>query len=274
MNPLISVVMSVFNGEKTVGDAMASILQQSFRDFEFIIINDASTDNSRKILESFSDPRILLIHNEINMGQARSLNRGIVMAKGRYIARLDADDIAHPTRLELQVNIMESHPAYGVLGSRSVIFFGNNSPLWPKEIPTSPPPRDITGKIFKFNPLNHSSILMRRSVFYRAGRYDEARKGQIDYDLWIRIAATQYRLGIINVKLVGQRLHKDQFFEKRNRLFYLLGSAQTQLRAIYSLNAPLHNYFFVPFKFIYGLLPQKLRGYLHNVKEIIHEEFV
>ena len=115
-DPKISVVMAVYNGEKYLREAIDSILNQTFKDFEFIIVNDGSTDRTREILESFIDPRIVLIHQE-HMGLTKSLNRGIALAKGKYIARQDADDISMAERLEKQFNFLESHENVALLGT-------------------------------------------------------------------------------------------------------------------------------------------------------------
>ena len=116
-SPIVSVVMSVLNGERFLREAVESILDQSLREFEFIIINDGSTDFSGSILDSYQhkDPRLRVVHQE-NMGLVESLNRGCGLARGKYIARMDADDIAIQDRLRWQADFMETHPEVGVVG--------------------------------------------------------------------------------------------------------------------------------------------------------------
>ena len=116
-SPQISVVMPAYNAEKYITEAIDSILFQTFKDFEFIIINDASTDSTKDIIESYKDPRIKLVNNEQNKGVAKSLNIGISVACGKYIARMDADDIALPERFQKQFDFMEQHPNIDVCGS-------------------------------------------------------------------------------------------------------------------------------------------------------------
>ena len=116
--PKLSVIMPVYNGERYLSQAIESILNQTFRDFELLIINDGSTDRSREIAASYADPRIVLTDNERNMGLSRSLNRGIRLARGEYIARQDADDLSHPDRLRRQVEYLERHPDTVLLGTR------------------------------------------------------------------------------------------------------------------------------------------------------------
>src|SRR6185295_3491651 len=115
--PQVSVLMSVYNGEKYLKEAMESILNQSFPDFEFLIFNDSSTDSGREIILSFNDPRIVLVDNEKNIGLTKSLNKGLSLAKGKYIARMDADDISDAGRLNEQVNYMEKNSDVAVCGS-------------------------------------------------------------------------------------------------------------------------------------------------------------
>jgi len=117
--PLISVVMPVYNTEKFVAEAIESILAQTFTDFEIIIIDDCSTDKSWQIIQDFSekDQRIVTIQNSENQGLARSLNKGLKIAKGQFIARMDADDISMPQRFEIQLDFLKNHPDVGVVGS-------------------------------------------------------------------------------------------------------------------------------------------------------------
>lgn len=120
--PKISVVMPVYNGEKYIRETMDSVLNQTFTDFEFIIINDASKDKTEEIIKSYSDDRIVYLINEQNLGVAGTLNRGFENARGEYIARIDADDIAIAERFEKQVAFMDAHPDVGVCGSHIRIF--------------------------------------------------------------------------------------------------------------------------------------------------------
>ena len=116
MNPKVTVLMPVYNCEKYLRESIESILNQTFKDFEFLIINDGSSDKSAEIVESYNDNRINFVQNEKNIGLAASLNRGLDIAKGEYIARMDADDISLPERLEKQVRFMETNPQIGICG--------------------------------------------------------------------------------------------------------------------------------------------------------------
>ena len=133
--PVISILMSVYNGEKYLHAAVDSILKQTFKDFEFIIINDGSIDRSREILESYQDERIVLIHQE-NKGLTRALNKGLSLAKGEFIARMDADDSCKPERLEKQVAFLRENPGIVLLGSNCFNIDGDGDIIGQIDLPT------------------------------------------------------------------------------------------------------------------------------------------
>lgn len=122
MEPVVSVVMAVYNGEKFLHHAIKSILLQTYNKYEFIIINDGSTDKSGNIAASYNDRRIRIIENEKNIGLNESLNIGIDYAQGKYIARMDADDICFPTRFAQQLNMLESNSSLDMVGSKALVF--------------------------------------------------------------------------------------------------------------------------------------------------------
>jgi len=130
-NPEVTVLMSVYNGEKYLREAIDSILNQTFTDFEFLIVNDGSTDRTAEILRSYDDPRIIIINNEKNIGLTKSLNIGLRMAKGEYIARMDADDVSMPERLQKQIELLNQKKNTGLVGTyytiineKGKVFFG------------------------------------------------------------------------------------------------------------------------------------------------------
>ncbi len=186
--PPISVVMPVYNSAEFVAEAIESILSQTFRDFEFIIIDDGSTDESGAILRDYAarDNRIRYYAQE-NCGLIASLNRYCPLAKGRYIARMDADDISLPTRLEKQFRFLENHPEIGILGARiqDVDRFLTVRGTWP--VPCDP--AVIQWFLMFGNCMAHPSVTMRREVLERAGYYRNEAVHVEDYDLWIRASA-------------------------------------------------------------------------------------
>lgn len=203
--PLVSVAMAVRNEEQWVAESIRSILGQTFTDFELIITDDASTDRTADILRSWAarDSRIRLVSNARQQGLARSLNRMIDMAKGRWIARMDGDDRARADRLEKQAAFLAAHPDFGMVGSfcREIDAHGRVRSLWAR--PTGD--RELKGALLRRNPFIHSSILIRRSVVLAVGGYDPARRYAQDYDLWLRVAQ-RYPVANIPEPLIDLRV--------------------------------------------------------------------
>jgi glycosyltransferase involved in cell wall biosynthesis len=178
--------MSVHNGEAYLVQALDSILSQSFSSFEFIVIDDASTDNTAGILADYArrESRIRLLSNQRNMGLAWSLNHGLKQANGWYIARMDADDISLPLRLEEQFSFMEEHPGVGVLGTAVEIIDSAGQVIDQRMYP--PDPIVICWRLAFENPLCHPTVMIRRSLLQGASYNSELNTAQ-DYDLWCRL---------------------------------------------------------------------------------------
>ena len=185
--PVISVVMSVYNGQKYLRESIDSILEQTYKNFEFIIINDGSEDNSLDMLLEYQarDPRITIV-NQNNVGLTRSLNKGVKLAASEYIARQDADDISLPTRLEKQLNYMVNHPEVAVIGCLGDVFNINGV------LRTSRDPRysrkGIKRHLASKNLFMHGSAMMRKSCLAKVGFYREFFRHSQDYDLWLRLS--------------------------------------------------------------------------------------
>lgn len=187
-SPKVTVLMSVYNGEKFLVGAIESILNQTYRDFEFIIIDDGSTDGTAVILARYQqmDNRIHA-YNQENQGLIASLNRGCELAKGKYIARMDADDISMLERLAKQVQYMESHPEIGVLGTWIQWIDENSKPGRSLHPPTAP---GTIGWFLIFeNCLAHPSVVMRADVIKTLGFYHREAIHAEDYELWTRVIA-------------------------------------------------------------------------------------
>jgi glycosyltransferase involved in cell wall biosynthesis len=185
--PQVSVVMSVYNGEKHLRESIDSILNQSHKDFEFIIINDGSSDGSLEILLEYqtNDPRITVI-NQDNVGLTRSLNRAIELSKSEYIARQDADDISLPARLEKQFNYMENHPQVAVIGCLGD-FFNADGVIRAIKVPRYSR-NGIKRHLASKNLFMHGSAMMRKSHLAKVGFYREFFRHSQDYDLWLRLS--------------------------------------------------------------------------------------
>ena len=199
--PVVSVVMSVYNGERHVQEAVESILNQTLADFEFIIVDDGSTDATWQILTACAarDPRIVLLRNEENIGLTKSLNKGLALAGGKYIARQDADEVSSPNRLAYQTDLLDRSPSVALVGcshhevheptGRQSVFHVSDNELVTR------------WRLLFRTPFAHGTAMFRRDVATLLGSYDENLYVAQDYDLWSRIAR-QHRLSMIDRVLV------------------------------------------------------------------------
>jgi glycosyltransferase involved in cell wall biosynthesis len=210
MEPQVTVLMSVWNGEAHVAAAVESILAQSYRAFEFLIIDDASADRTPQILRSFADERVRVICNESNLGLTRSLNRGLELARGELIARQDADDWSHPQRIERQVAFLDEHPAVAAVGAQARLVDGSGASLGNKDFPLTH--EAICWMHLFDNALAHSAVTFRKA----AGAYHEAYTASQDYELWSRLSATQ-RLANLPERLVTLRVLESSITRTHKR---------------------------------------------------------
>ncbi|TAL68268.1 MAG: glycosyltransferase [Bacteroidetes bacterium] len=183
--PRISVIMPVYNAEKHLKEAIQSILNQTYTDFEFIIVDDGCTDKSQKIIKSIKDIRINLVVNEQNIGLTKSLLNGYTFCKGEFIARMDADDISVPLRFEKQLDFLDKHPEVGVLGTNALAIKENTKPLYKIKYPEFH--SLIKWALIFSNPMCHPSVMMRRSVIEKFGFYESNTLWSQDYQYWSRI---------------------------------------------------------------------------------------
>lgn len=178
----ISVVMPVYNAGAHVAAAVESILRQTYTDFEFVIVNDGSTDDTSRILKSFNDRRIRLVERE-NRGFAASLNQGIALARGRYIARMDGDDIAYPDRFERQYTFMEENPGVAILGGQAEIIDETGKRTGQMRCPATP---DNIEKCLRFLcPMCHPTYFVRKELYTTLNGYRELPPVE-DYDFLLR----------------------------------------------------------------------------------------
>lgn len=203
--PEVSVILPVYNGETYLKEAIDSILTQTFRDFELLLINDGSTDRSEQIILSYTDPRIRYLKNEKNKGLIYTLNDAVNESNAKYIARMDADDIALPHRLEKQIHYLKVNPV-AVLATRVSLIDANGDPLpdWQGEKNT------ITfADIKKYLPVNnclaHPSVMAKAEIF-KQYPYRENQKYSEDYDVWLRVVASGRRVEKLPEALLLHRI--------------------------------------------------------------------
>jgi glycosyltransferase involved in cell wall biosynthesis len=235
--------MSVYDSEKYLREAIDSILSQSFKDFEFIIIDDGSTDRSAEIISSYDDPRIRAVSNATNLGLPASLNRGLDIAAGEYIARMDADDVSLPERLARQVSYMDAHPEIAASGT------------WAKDIDADG--REFSTRCLPFgermkyefwrpSPIVHPSAIIRKSHLGSL-RYDIRLPHAQDYDLWLALRA-RHELGNLPEFLLLYRVHPGSI-TSRHRGSQIRSTHEIASRRL-GLNVSL-----AAFQHLLGLLP-------------------
>jgi glycosyltransferase involved in cell wall biosynthesis len=215
--PTVSVIMAVYNAQRYLAEAMDSVLAQSFGDFEFLIIDDGSTDRTTQILRDYAakDDRIRLIVRE-NKGQTPSLNEAVELARCELLARMDADDICLPHRFAKQVEFMQSHPQVVLLGGAYAMIDGAGRLLTMIE-----PPRDnatlqehaLSGR----TPICHPLAMMRKSAVLKAGGYDPQFQVAQDLDLWLKLGEIG-ELACVPDLLVKYRQHDQSLSEKKQEL--------------------------------------------------------
>jgi len=186
-DPVVSVLMPVYNGEKYLREAIDSILNQTHGDFEFIIIDDGSTDGTWAILNSYTDQRIRLVQNVDNLGHTKSLCKGLALAQGVYIARMDADDVSLPERLAKQVDFLKTHSEIGALGTGVQIIDVAGNTFQTLQFPTQH--GVLKWCLCFFCPIAHPSVMLRREIVERVGGYNANMKHAEDYDLWRRLSS-------------------------------------------------------------------------------------
>ncbi len=194
--PFVSVVMPVYNGGQYLKAAIESILTQTFKNFELVIINDGSTDQSEDIIKTYQDERVRLISRG-NKGLVDTLNEGITKARGELIARMDADDISEPTRLEEQVKFLEKYPDIGLVGTTSFIIredgrYSHVNPVLTED-------QDLRKAFLVGNMFVHGSAMVRSDVLKKSGLYRKLALHAEDYDLWVRVAEVSKVANLTNV---------------------------------------------------------------------------
>ncbi|MDJ8926936.1 glycosyltransferase family 2 protein [Clostridium perfringens] len=217
MRPLVSVIMSVYNGEKYLREAIESILKQTYKNIEFIIIDDGSKDKSLSIIKEYLfDKRIKFLENKSNKGLIYSLNRGIEESKGKYIARMDCDDIANLNRIEKQVQYMEENIDVILLGS-SVNFIFEGIPFLKKKVNSQVNYEKIKIMTMFQCTFSHPTVILRKEYLLKNNlRYEEKYKNAEDYGLWTNLIPFSHSSNLKEV-LLNYRILKSSVTRKANR---------------------------------------------------------
>lgn len=264
--PIVSIILPSFNGARFLKEAVDSIVQQTFQDWELILVDDGSTDHTPDIMKGYQDPRIRYLKNEGNKGLVYSLNRAIEASAGRYIARMDADDISQPERLEKQVIFLELHPEIAVYDTRQQFIDDTGTPtgFFNSDITGS---ENIRRKMPWFNCMGHPSVMMRAEI---AKTYRYRKVVYEDYDLWLRMLNDGLKLERTPEPLLLYRLHSgsiitqskqaNQHFLKiaDTKLFYLWRHSWVNWFTLFNLKVLISmklDYITWVFKKVKGVLP-------------------
>lgn len=237
LKPLVSVLMSVYNAEKYLNEAIQSVLTQTYENFEFIIVDDGSEDNSLSIINQIKDERIRLIVNEKNKGLIYSLNKGLEAAVGKYIIRMDADDISDPERFDTQIRYMEKHPEIGISGT-AYQSFGEGFVSQTRVLESDP--LQNQANLMFFPVLAHPSVIMRKSVLDENNlRYREEFKNAEDYGLWVE-ASNFTKISNVKKKLLNYRILDKSITRQANKDFNSRFNIHKKIYQLYFERIGLH----------------------------------
>jgi glycosyltransferase involved in cell wall biosynthesis len=252
--PTVSVVMAVYNGEPWLDEAVASVLGQSLKDIEFIVVDDGSTDGTRRRLASIADGRLSVL-TQSRGGQTAALNRALRATRAPLVARIDADDVALPERLSRQAAFLAAHPEIGLLGTAAREIAPSGA-----VVRTLTPPcddRSIRSALMRANPFIHSAVMFRRCLLDSVGSYDESFAVAQDYDLWLRMSCVT-KLANLGEPLVLRRLAPGRLSSARDTT-RLRDDIVAKLRALRSGASPLWSAVFVVRPLAALVLPTPLR---------------
>jgi glycosyltransferase involved in cell wall biosynthesis len=245
--------MSVYNAEKYLEKAIESILTQSLYDFEFIIINDKSNDSSSDIISKFADQdqRIKYIENENNRGLTYSLNKALELAQGEYIARMDADDISTPYRLEKQFDYLQKNKEISLIGTSAYNINEDGEVIAERNVPLEY--EEIKKSINLINPIIHPSVMFRKKDILDIGGYNEEFKKVQDYELWFRIIANGLKVENLSDRLLYYRVN-NQYFERKS-LNYRTTDLKVRWKGYKLLSLPIQKRYGIFVPIVLGITP-------------------
>jgi len=260
----ISILMGIYNCEKTLGEAIDSILAQSFTDWELIMCDDGSTDQTYSVAEAYRrkfPEKIVLLKNSKNQGLNQTLNNCLKVARGRYIARMDGDDISLPLRLEKEYQFLESHPEYAIV-SCPMIYFDENGEFRRGVGRGEPNPKNLV--LGTIHP--HAPCMVRRQAYMAVGGYTET-KSRIrveDWDLWIKMYGNGFRG--YNLEKPLYKMRDDRSAYRRRKFKYRINEARVGASAVRKLRLSPIRYVFCLRPILVGLLPGFIYEVLHKTR--------
>lgn len=264
INPQISVIMPAYNAAKFISKSIESILSQTYKDFELIILNDASTDNTLEIIEKYAkdDPRIRVIKNKENLYIAANRNKGIKNATGKYIVWQDADDIAYPTRLEELYKFMEQNPKVGICGTYLEVF-DETGQTHIREYLTSD--KELRARIFRYSPVSQPAAIIRSECFKKVGDYNLDMPPAEDIEMSFRIGE-HYEFANLPKALIKYRVHNNSATFKKlptmeKNTLITRDKYKKHPAYDYSFTDRLYNFLQ---RLSFNLMPSKFRVHLFN----------
>jgi len=257
--PTISVVMSAYNAEHRIAEAISSILKQTNQDFELVVIDDGSTDQTVEMVNRFLDERIIVISVQ-HIGLPGALNSGIRVARGKFIARMDADDQAHPDRLERQYRYLMQHSRVCAVGTAYEVIQNSGERTTPK-VPLLATSLQIKKTLPRFNPFFHGSMMIRREVFNQCGSYAATFELAQDYDLWFRIAK-RYEMANLDEILMWRREGWSTLEKEARQNWY---GIKARWKAIRQGNIPIGSVIHLVRPLGVAVLPVSVKGVIRKI---------
>ncbi len=251
--PKLSIIMGVFNASETVAGTINSIKAQTYKDWECVICDDGSKDDTWDILKDITkdDNRFILIRNEKNLGLGATLNRCVEYAKGEYLARQDADDISLPERLEKQVIFLDNNPDISVVGTYAELYNPRQNIWGVIKPPLNPTVKDW----IKGSSIIHASVVMKKRDLLEMGGYNQNAIRVEDYDLWLRMRVDGYKIRTIPEALY--RITSDRTSYKRKRFKYRWNELKVKYAALKRMGIPYNYYVYLLKPLLVGLIPSK-----------------
>lgn len=262
--PTVSVIMGIYNCADTLPDAIESVLNQTYQDFELILCNDGSTDKTLEIAQCYAKKypeRIVLIENKKNMGLNYTLNHCLRVARGKYIARMDGDDRSLPNRFQIEADYLDQHPEYVLVSANLEIF--DDEGIWGHtNFKAEPQPADLV----KGSSFSHSACMVRKSVFDEVGGYSEGKRLMRveDKHLWHKIYAAGYKGRNLDQVLYSYRDDRNGY--NKRKLRYRFNSFYVSSLNIKTFHLPMRYYLYAAKPILIGLLPYSLYNRLHKWK--------
>jgi glycosyltransferase EpsE len=255
--------MSVYNAEKYLKEAVESILNQSYKDFEFIIVNDCSKDNSWTILKEFEKEHksIRLINNAKNLGLTKNLNRALAISKGEYIARMDADDISELNRFERQIEFFEKHKRVDIIGTFSKDINEHGEIIGTRTTPITH--KDIIKILPKLSPISHPTVMFRKKSLGKLGFYNVKYRTSQDYDMWFRAAGAGLEFYNIPEFLLKYRMDDD--YVGRKTFKFRWNDFKLRLEGYKYINLPFYKYTYALIPLVLGIIPQSVYTLLKKI---------